>query len=103
MVIDGNNSINSGNIGTSRGKQTVSGYSGATPADAAKADTSSKDSVSLSAQAQNLSKLEANIQTSPEVNEDRVAAIKKAIADGSYQINADSIAGKLLAQDSLFS
>ncbi len=103
MVIDGNNPINSSTLGSSRGKQAVSGSAEAKTSTAAKTGASTQESVSLSQQGQNLSKLEANIQNAPAVNEDRVAALKKAVADGSYQINATSIAGKLLSQDQLFS
>ncbi len=103
MVIDGNNSINSGNIGSNRSKQTVSDKTGQTAPVSTDNTPQAQDNVSLSQQGQNLSKLEANIQASSDVNEERVAALKKAIANGSYQVNAERIASQLLDQDKLFS
>jgi negative regulator of flagellin synthesis FlgM len=35
------------------------------------------------------------------VDADRVAAVKKALADGSYQINAERIAGKMIQYEKL--
>lgn len=56
----------------------------------------SRDTVSLTPQAQKLKDLENRISSLPEVDSDRVNAIKDAIANGSYEIDANSIAGKLM-------
>jgi negative regulator of flagellin synthesis FlgM len=38
----------------------------------------------------------ASSSTSPSVNSERVASIRQSIADGTYQVNAQRIAGKIL-------
>ncbi len=53
-------------------------------------------SVKLSNTAQNLNQLEAQIKAAPDVDSDKVSALRAAIADGSYQVNAESVADKLL-------
>lgn len=66
-----------------------------------KADKPQGDSVQLSDQAQSMQRLEENIAKAPSVNEDRVAALKAAIADGSYQINAERLADKILTSEGI--
>lgn len=60
------------------------------------------DSVSLTDTAARLRSLEASLAELPEVDSERVAAIQQAIEDGSYQINAESIADKLLNFEASF-
>lgn len=60
------------------------------------------DQVELSNQAQTLKKLESKLADLPDVDEERVAAIKSAIENGEYQINNTQIAEKLLRSDALF-
>lgn len=66
-----------------------------------KLDVPKLDSVQLSDQAHSLKRLEDNIAAAPAVNDDKVAALRAAIADGSYQINADSIAEKMLTSEGI--
>ena len=61
-----------------------------------------ENSVSISPQASRLAGLEAEIHSSPDVDSDRVAEIKQALADGSYKIDAEAIANKSLDQDDYF-
>ncbi|MGK0441349.1 MAG: negative regulator of flagellin synthesis FlgM [Pseudohongiellaceae bacterium] len=60
------------------------------------------DQIELSSQAQTLKKLEAQLADLPEVNEDRVAALKSAIESGEYQVNDKQIAENLLGTEALF-
>ncbi len=53
-------------------------------------------SVKISSTAQNLHQLEAQIKAAPDVDSDKVNALRAAIADGSYQVNAESVADKML-------
>ncbi|TPQ26671.1 flagellar biosynthesis anti-sigma factor FlgM [Methylomonas koyamae] len=56
------------------------------------------DTVEITATAQDI-KTAATGVSAPLVNEDRVAAIKAAIQAGSYQVNAERVAEKMLQFD----
>lgn len=58
--------------------------------------------VSISPEANRLHQLEAKIHSAEDVDSQRVAEIQRAISEGSYQVDAESVAGKLLDQDDLF-
>ena len=102
MVIDTNNINSSGGTSRSRSSAPVVAPSPKTPsAPAEKAEPSSKDNVVLSSEAQNLVRLQTKISNLPDVNMDRVAAIKQAIAEGRFEINPERIAENMLNQDEL--
>ena len=63
--------------------------------EAAKAPTAG-DRVTLTQTAQQMQELEAAVRREPTVNSERVAALKAAIARGEYQVDARSIAEKLM-------
>lgn len=104
MVIDTNNIGSSG--GASSTRRSTAPVAPATtktqPTTVETAETSSKDSVVLSAEGQNLSRLQAKINSSSDVNYDRVAQLKQAIAEGRFEINPERIAENMLNQDELF-
>lgn len=104
MVIDTNN-INSSGASGARGRTTApvpaNSTKTSTPAPAEAAVSSSKDNVVLSSEAQNMVRLQAKISSLPDVNLDRVAAIKQAIAEGRFEINPERIAENMLKQDEL--
>ena len=54
------------------------------------------DNVSLSDKAKNLKDLEASIKSQPDVDKEKVERIKAAIADGSYSVNSEKVAQKML-------
>ncbi|MFW1676699.1 flagellar biosynthesis anti-sigma factor FlgM [Pontibacter sp. JAM-7] len=60
------------------------------------------DTVMISDAAQSLKDIATSLAGAPEVDSDRVAAIQAALAEGSYSINADKIAEKMLQQDEAF-
>ncbi|MAZ88287.1 MAG: flagellar biosynthesis anti-sigma factor FlgM [Cellvibrionaceae bacterium] len=102
MVIDTNSNINTSS-GAPRNRVDSGSGSGQKPsAPDVKGEQTAKPEVSLSSQAQTLNRLESNIQAADDVDSDRVAAIQKAIADGSFEINAERIAENMLSQDELF-
>ncbi len=53
------------------------------------------DSVSLTAQAQQLHRLHKKAEGASSVDNNKVAEIKKAIAEGKYQINPERLAAKI--------
>lgn len=57
------------------------------------------DSVDLTDSARQLQDLQAAVAATPVVDNARVAALRDAIANGSYRIDAQRIADGLLAQD----
>lgn len=99
MVID---NINSGNTSSTRSKGTPLAAPAQSKATAAPAEaTTTKENVVLSQEAQRLNRLQASISQAPDVDTDRVAALKLAIASGRFEINAERIAENLLKQDDL--
>ncbi len=63
------------------------------------ATSADSDSVELSQEALVLKRLETQIIASHDVDTARVDSIRQAIEDGSYTIDADSIASKILETD----
>lgn len=63
---------------------------------AAKTDSGSRDTVSLTGTAQHLRSLEQGLAQQPVVNAQRVEATKQAIENGSYQIDPSRIASKMI-------
>lgn len=62
------------------------------------------ETVKFSSAAQMLSKLEEQLPQLPDTDEDRIASIKQAIADGTFSVNPERIATKLTSlEDQLFS
>jgi len=64
------------------------------PTNAPLKDTS--DSVSLSSTAQNLAKIESELKTLSDVDQNKVDTIKSRIDSGDYQVNSQNLAQKLL-------
>ena len=59
-------------------------------------NTKSGESVQLSREAQQLQTIGEKLRDQPIVNKERVAQLKQAIADGSYQVDSKRVAQKLL-------
>ena len=62
--------------------------------------TDSVAPVSLSQDAVQLQNLQAAVEGASEVSDARVEAVKAALANGSYRIDAQAIASKLMALES---
>ena len=61
----------------------------------------SMDSLRLTGDATSLLTLQREISSSPSFDEAKVASVRRALEDGSYQINADRIADAMLGLDRL--
>jgi negative regulator of flagellin synthesis FlgM len=57
------------------------------------------ENVNLSSQAKNLKQLEQKLGEYPEMDDDRIEQIRTALADGSYKIDAEKLAQKMLEMD----
>jgi len=73
----------------------------AKPEAAGTSGAGTEDSVELSQAAKLITELETKIASASGVDTAKVADIKQAIADGSYSVDANSIASKMLASDDL--
>jgi negative regulator of flagellin synthesis FlgM len=56
----------------------------------------SGEKVHLSSEAQQLQKITDSLRDQPVVNSSRVAELKAAVADGSYKVDSNRVASKLL-------
>lgn len=63
----------------------------------------STDTVKISDAAQAVKSASAQLQAQPDVDTGRVAELKRAIEDGSYSVNSDRVADRMLKFDQLFS
>jgi len=63
--------------------------------------SSTADTISLSDNARQLGKLDNTSIAAPVVDAKRVEQIKQAIENGSYQVNADKVADKLMQFESI--
>ncbi|MGN8250948.1 flagellar biosynthesis anti-sigma factor FlgM [Pseudomonas sp. SMV7] len=96
MVIDFSRVNNSPSVTGGVRSNSASG-SAEKPAASQEATTSaSGEAVHLSQEAQQLQKISDKLRDEPVVNSARVAQLKQAIADGSYQVDAGRVASKLL-------
>lgn len=61
------------------------------------------DSIAITAVAQNIKKTLESSSSATLIDIDRVNAVKQALADGSYQINAEKIAEKMIQHEQFMS
>jgi len=57
------------------------------------------DSLRLTGEATNLQALERELSTAPAIDTQRVAAVRESLQNGSYRINPDAIASRMLELD----
>lgn len=64
--------------------------------------TSSGEPVQLSKNARQLQSVSEKIASMPSVNSEKVAQLKQAVAEGSYQVDSQRVASKLLGLEAQF-
>lgn len=109
MVIDFNrlNGSNApaGNSRTSASQSTSvteQGKARSQPSATEQSDSAERaDSVRLSPEAQQLKAVSDKMRNMPSVDSERVARLKQAVSDGSYQVDSQRVASKLLEFESL--
>ena len=102
MIIDPNNRLPAAGSNSARAKATgIGAQAEHKHSDSVEKGDSSQDSVQLSPEALALKRLEAQINASPDIDTGRVTAIKRAIAQGNFEINVERIAERMLQQDNL--
>lgn len=57
------------------------------------------ENVNLSSQAKNLKQLEQRLGEFPEMDDERIEQIRTALEDGSYKVDAEKLAQKMLDMD----
>lgn len=62
------------------------------------ANTKKRDELTISSTGRDYQIARQALGSVPDIREDRVAAIKAGIADGSWQVSADSFAAKVIAK-----
>jgi negative regulator of flagellin synthesis FlgM len=106
MNFNTNNSLDSVGTKGTRSKPATPNTAEAkapVPADIAPSNKGVGDQVVLSQEAQTLGRLQAKINNAPDVDMDKVAEIRRAIAEGRFEINAERIAENMLNQENLLS
>ncbi|MEX0603201.1 MAG: flagellar biosynthesis anti-sigma factor FlgM [Marinobacter sp.] len=101
MTVDFNG-IGPGQVNTQKTSTSKSEASQTKPQlspEGAKAQAPRGENVSLSDQAKNLKQLEQRLDSYPEMDDQRIEEIKAALADGSYKIDAEKLAQKMLDMD----
>ena len=98
-----NNTLDTLGAKSTRSKPTTPSLPDAkTPApDTAPAAKSGSDQVVLSQEAQTLGRLQTKINNSPDVDLEKVAEIRRAIAEGRFEVNPERIAENMLNQNDL--
>lgn len=100
MVIEPGNSLNSHNASTAKTRQQQPTKLESDTTQVTSSDAST-DSVSLSSQSRSIAKLEANLAKSSDVDMDKVASLKAEINEGRYQVDTESLAGKVFQDESI--
>lgn len=65
--------------------------------------SATQERVTLTATATRFTQAQMTMNTQPEVNRDRIAELRKAIAEGSYKVDASRLAGRMISFESALS
>ncbi|MDZ7729057.1 MAG: flagellar biosynthesis anti-sigma factor FlgM [Dehalococcoidia bacterium] len=97
--IDGHNPLQTSRLG--QGQQVDSASQGQSRAKDANGVGNGADQASISNRGRVIADAISNVQRSPDVRQEKVAALKASIANGTYHSNARDVAARLLAGGSL--
>lgn len=86
--------------GSNAGPQAVDKAQGNAAGSAGGSAPSTADTVSITGPALALQKLSEAVANAPVVNSQKVAAVKQAVQDGTYQVDAERVADKILQFES---
>ncbi|AXY01655.1 flagellar biosynthesis anti-sigma factor FlgM [Vibrio alfacsensis] len=92
----GIDNIRSGQMMTTTSRAPARNDSSASSATESKRAPAQQDAVSLSQQGKAVSKLQQDMAASPAYDTAKVAAIKEAIANGSYKVDPEKLADNII-------
>ncbi|MCE0494436.1 flagellar biosynthesis anti-sigma factor FlgM [Vibrio salinus] len=81
---------------TSRSSQRADNHSSEAKAHGADKASNHDDAVSISSQSKRLGEMQDKLASSPAFDDAKVQAIKEAIANGSYVVDADKLADNMI-------
>jgi len=96
MAININNLQNSPQVKADKTDQLVQRQQGAVQQSAGNQAAQKQDSVSITPQAQQFSKLQEKAANSSGIDQDKIDKIKQAIADGKYKVNVEQLAQRIM-------
>lgn len=96
MAININNLQNSPQVKSDKADQLVQRQQTAVQQNVSNPATQKQDSVSITPQAQQFSKLQEKASNSSGIDQERVNKIKQAIAEGKYKINVEMLAKRIM-------
>ncbi len=68
------------------------------PASSVSSPDAGSDRVELSSQSRDMNKIHEILATTPEVRTEKVAALKKAVTEGTYKVKTEDIADKMVQE-----
>lgn len=71
------------------------------PASSVSSPDAGSDRVEISSQSRDMKKIHEILATTPEVRTEKVAALKKAVAEGTYKVKTEDIADKMVKEMAL--
>ncbi|SFR43489.1 anti-sigma-28 factor, FlgM family [Marinobacter daqiaonensis] len=96
----GNSQVNPQKTSADQAQNTKSGNQSAAAEQAPRQTPAARgENVNLSQQAKELKQIGQKLESSPEVDDSRVEQIRAALADGSYKVDAEKLAQKMLEMD----
>lgn len=96
MAININNLPNAAQVKNDKVEQQVQRQQATVQQNASQAASQKQDSVSITPQAQQFSKLTEKASNSSGIDQDKVDKIKQAIAEGKYKINVEQLARRIV-------